>query len=144
MYRGLLACTYLERVLINKNIRLKGIDAALSKPQIFNLFNNQGALHVANISPPTFTMIFMVFLIHQHWTPHKRICCCCTIELVTSPSEFKSFCHGVRSEKNNFVTNGWKVPAEFQQVLTRQSSYRSIQKPVHYIRVGIVQRGVVR
>ena len=64
----------------------KGFDAGLSKQQVSNLFNSQEAL--GNISPLTgiakfvmerseltFTMIAMVFQIHQNWTLHKRICC---------------------------------------------------------------------
>ena len=73
----------------------KGIDAGLSKQQICNLFNSQEAFwgiyllslplkHLAfNVMERyklTFTMIVRIFQIYQHWTPHKRICCCWTID----------------------------------------------------------------
>ena len=83
----------------------KGLDAGLSKQQISNLFSSQGALCAANLSALTAIERFsgvrngnirtdfyddcqdipciidakLVFQIHQHWTPHKRICCCWTI-----------------------------------------------------------------
>ena len=68
----------------------KGLDAELSKQQICNLFTSWGIYH---LTPPlknlavyvmeryelTFTMIVRIFQIHQHWTPHKGICCCWAI-----------------------------------------------------------------
>ena len=70
----------------------KGLDAGLSKQQISNLFNSQEALGIYHLSLPlenlmvhvmerydlTFMMIVRIFQIHQHWTQHKRICCCGT------------------------------------------------------------------
>ena len=68
----------------------KGFDDGLSKQQISNVFNSQEMLQSPLISIEntvvcvmeryelTFTMIIRIFQIHQHWTLHKRICCCWT------------------------------------------------------------------
>ena len=67
-----------------KDLR-KGLEAS-----DFQFIQQTRSLHTANISPLTaiekferyeltITMIVRIFQIHQHWTPHKRICCCWTI-----------------------------------------------------------------
>ena len=68
----------------------KGFEGGLSKPHISNVFNSQEMLQSPLIPlkntvvcameryERTFTMIVRIFQIHQHWTLHKRICCCWT------------------------------------------------------------------
>ena len=73
----------------NKVLR-KCFEGGLSKRQIFNVFNSQEMMQSPLIAiekysgvrngeiRADFTMIVRIFQTRQHWTLHKRICCCWT------------------------------------------------------------------
>ena len=52
----------------------KVFEGCLSKQQISNVFNSQQL--VMERYELIFTTIARIFQIHQHWTIHKRSCCC--------------------------------------------------------------------
>ena len=77
---------------------LRCLEDGLSEQQISNLFSRQEPWGIYLLSLPlknlavnameryerTFTIIVRIFQIHQHWTLHKRICCCWTIAFLVS------------------------------------------------------------
>ena len=77
----------------------KGLDARLRKQllqqsrsiwgYITSLLLKYLAVHVLERYELTFMMIVKVFQIHQHWTLHKRICCCWTTACYASRIKLK-------------------------------------------------------
>ena len=84
----LLVCFWKESPPAGVQGVAKGFEAGLSKQQISNVFANQEALRVVNISPLAAIVTFSGvrngkikadFYDDLHWTACKRICCCWTI-----------------------------------------------------------------